>query len=329
MGGDASTAPYAGPKATRQRECDYALARHNHGKSKVRVLKVRRPTGGRHEVAEYTVNTRLYSDEYAKVFTSDDNSELVATDTQKNAVYVVAKRTDCLTPEQFCVDLATHFLTEYPILSAVEVDVDEVPWLRVVCSGDQQHEHAFVKGSNETASANVRLERSPTGAVGTPIVTSALKGMTVLKTTQSGFAGYHKDKYTLLPECEERCLATELSCYWSYTSSEAQTTGTQIGAQNKIPEYGTVRASVRQQLLQGLFGPAENGIFSPSLQATIYDAGCLALAATPDIATISIETPNLHYLPCHALKVLGEEFEDDVFIPTSEPSGTITCTVTR
>jgi hypothetical protein len=44
---------------------------------------------------------------------------------------------------------------------------------------------------------------------------------------------------------------------------------------------------------------------------------------------ISIFTPNLHYLPCHMLGRLGESFDDDVFIPTNEPSGTISCTVGR
>ena len=36
-------------------------------------------------------------------------------------------------------------------------------------------------------------------------------------------------------------------------------------------------------------------------QATIYDAGCLALTATPRVATISIDTPNIHMIPFTAL----------------------------
>ena len=37
-----------------------------------------------------------------------------------------------------------------------------------------------------------------------------MEGLTILKTTQSGFEGYHMDKYTLLPPCDDRCLATEV-----------------------------------------------------------------------------------------------------------------------
>ena len=245
------------------------------------------------------------------MFTDNDNADLVATDTQKNTVYVVAKRTACETPEQFGVDLAEHLLKEYPILSAVEVDVSQAPWSRVVVDG-AEHEHGFVRGSNERAEAKVRLERG-----GPPQVVSAIEEMTIIKTTQSGFEGYMKDRYTLLPECDERCLATELSACWTYIPAATS------------PDYATVRKAVRAHLTRGIFGPAKGGVYSASLQATIYDAGCLVLRAAPTVAQISISTPNLHYLPCRGLEQLGEKFEDDVFIPTSEPSGTISCTVGR
>jgi urate oxidase len=306
----ADAAPYAGAKRTAVRDTDFPLTHHHHGKARVRVLKVRR-SAARHEISEFTVNTRLFSSEYAKVFTANDNADLVATDTQKNTVYIVAKRTACETPEQFGIDMAEHLLREYPILSAVEVDVAQAPWSRVVVDG-AEHDHGFVRGSNERAEAKVRLERG-----GSPQVVSTIEDMTVLKTTQSGFEGYMKDQYTLLPECEERCLATELSAYWTYLPGAA------------APDYAAVRTAVRTELTRGIFGPAAGGVYSASLQATIYDAACLVLKAASAVAQISISTPNLHYLPCRALGQLGESFDDDVFIPTSEPSGTISCTVGR
>lgn len=61
---------------------DYPLVTHHHGKAKVRVLKVRHDTSAgreKHSVSEYMVHTRLYSPEYAKVFTNDDNADLVPT----------------------------------------------------------------------------------------------------------------------------------------------------------------------------------------------------------------------------------------------------------
>ena len=44
------------------------------------------------------------------------------------------------------------------------------------------------------------------------------------------------------------------------------------------------------------------------------------LDAVPEVKQIEIDTPNLHYLPAKLLDAVGEKFEDDVFIPTSEPS---------
>jgi hypothetical protein len=55
----------------------------------------------------------------------------------------------------------------------------------------------------------------------------------------------------------------------------------------------------------------------------------LALDSIPDVASISINTPNLHYLPAMLLNQLGEKLDQDVFIPTSEPSGDIFCKVER
>ena len=73
-------------------------------------------------MAEFTVATTLFSEEYAKCYYEGDNAGLVATDTQKNTVYVVAKRTGCETPENFAIELCKHFLATYPVLSAVEAE---------------------------------------------------------------------------------------------------------------------------------------------------------------------------------------------------------------
>jgi len=118
-----------------QRTRDFQLADHNHGKARVRVLKVNGAADGTHMACEYTVATKLFSPAYGKVFTHEDNSGLVATDTQKNTVYVVAKRTAAASPEQFGIDLARHFLAEYPVLSAVEIEVKQTTWDRAVIDG--------------------------------------------------------------------------------------------------------------------------------------------------------------------------------------------------
>ena len=295
-----------------QRKTDYDLARHQHGKTRVRVLKVRRE-GGVHAISEYKVETTLFSPAYDRVFTKGDNTDLAATDTQKNTVYIVAKRTDASTPEAFGVALCEHLLKEYPILSGCRADVESVEWARACVdgrNGAQPHVHGFLRSEPERQKASVSMTRGQG-----PKVESAIEGLVVLKTTQSGFEGYLKDKYTLLPDTQERCMATEMTASWNYA---------------QLPQdFGAARNNVRRQILKGFFGEPSTGVYSASLQESIYDAGCLVLDAVPEVKQIEIDTPNLHYLPAKLLDAVGEKFEDDVFIPTSEPSGSINCIVAR
>ena len=58
------------------------------------------------------------------------------------------------------------------------------------------------------------------------------------------------------------------------------------------------------------------------------------LKALPQVKSISIYTPNIHMIPFIPLKDLGgpgkaTPFEDDVYVATSDPAGTIHCTVSR
>ncbi len=65
-------------------------------------------------------------------------------------------------------------------------------------------------------------------------------------------------------------------------------------------------------------------------QQTLYDMGSGALVAAPELAEITLTAPNIHFIPAPALAAtkLGV-FEHDVYLPTSEPSGVITCTLRR
>ena len=291
-------------------------------------------TSSQHHMYEYSVSTTLFSPSYSKVFTAGNNSGLVATDAQKNAVYAVAKRTRADTPEQFGVDLVRHFLAEYPVLSRARADVRMVVWDRAVVDGES-HSHGWIKRGSESPSAGVEMEREggEGGEGGEVSVTARVGGWTVFKSTQSGFAGYLTDKYTLLPPCTERCLSTELSAEWKYSwkysPASAASAASAPGSGTPTFDFAGSRSAVMRELTRGVFGPAQVGVFSPSLQATIYDAACLVLSSVPSIASIKIDTPNKHYLPCLQLEEMGETFDNDIFVPTDEPSGTITCTVAR
>ena len=50
---------------------------------------------------------------------------------------------------------------------------------------------------------------------------AGVKGYKVLKTTQSGYVGYLKDKFTLLPETTDRIAATSITATWRYEHTAA------------------------------------------------------------------------------------------------------------
>jgi urate oxidase len=119
------------------------LAKHCHGKSRVRVARVWRDAGGQQHVVEWVVNVLLES-AMAQAYLAGDNSGMTATDTVKNTargawlarqspdpschsrkaaharpcqqVYHVAKlQKQRCSADAFAVALAEHFVATYPL----------------------------------------------------------------------------------------------------------------------------------------------------------------------------------------------------------------------
>jgi urate oxidase len=68
----------------------YELGQYGYGKNYVKLLHVYRE-GSFHTIREYEVDTRLKL-QSKKDFIAGDNKDIIATDTQKNIVYVLAKK---------------------------------------------------------------------------------------------------------------------------------------------------------------------------------------------------------------------------------------------
>ena len=231
----------------------------------------------------------------------------------------MAKRSTAATAEEFALDLCEHFLSTYPVLTGIDCEVSEIPWRRSVVDGSM-HMHGFEHPGHERHEVFVKMGRDEASAPVIKSIESSIREMTVLKTTQSGFEKYLKDDATLLPECTDRCLSSHVDLWWRYVNP----------SDGRAIDFKKVRTAMRSEMLRGIFGPAEEGVYSASLQATIYDAGCMCLTAVPEVQEIDISTPNVHYLPVVApLAAVGEVFMNDIFQPTSDPSGSITCTVSR
>ncbi|MEI9962354.1 MAG: hypothetical protein WDM76_14825 [Limisphaerales bacterium] len=102
------------------------LIYHNYGKAKVRVLKVMR-VGKIHSIKELDVQVMLQGD-FDASYTKADNRLVVATDSVKNTVNVLAKQKLDTETEAFGVTLGEHFLKNYKHVSRVEVTLTEHCW---------------------------------------------------------------------------------------------------------------------------------------------------------------------------------------------------------
>ncbi|PNH04289.1 Uricase [Tetrabaena socialis] len=139
-----------------------------------------------------------------------------------------------------------------------------------------------------------------------------VKELTLLKTTQSGYEGFLRDQYTLLPESTDRIMASTVTCTWRYATQP--------------PCYDAAFAAAKAGLLDAFFGPPKGGIYSPSVQFTLYDMAKRLLERVPQSESVFLNMPNIHFLPCAPV---GSTFKNDVFVATSEPHGNIEAVVTR
>lgn len=288
------------------------LGDHWHGKSRVRVAKVFRDSA-QHRFVEYSVELIVRGGSSAS-FINGDNSRVVSTDTCKNHVYLLAKHHDCKSPEIFAIDLIHRMLTHYSWLTGARASVIEVGWRRDVSDG-REHVHGFGRVT-ETRVGEAEVERGREVRV-----ISKLDGLALLKTTQSAWEGYVKDKFTTLPETNERVLASVVSAEWGYKPS---------GDAILQIAFEDVASQVRQRLLHQFLGDAHTGVRSKGVQETMYKMACAGVQVD-GVEWVKLSMPNLHFLPCQ-IPVFGKNsiaFEHDVYVPTDEPHGIISAVVTR
>ncbi|XAR53533.1 Factor independent urate hydroxylase [Bertholletia excelsa] len=289
-----------------------------HGKARVRVGRVWRSEDGRHYFVEWSVSVSLLSD-CLPAYVRDDNSDIVATDTMKNTVYAKAKEcSEQLSIEDFAIELGKHFTSFYRQVTAAIINVVEKPWERI-CMDGQPHDHGFKLGS-EKHTTEVMVKKS-----GALRVTSGIEGLAVLKTTKSGFEGFIRDKFTILPETCERILATEVTALWKYSFESLSSIPT------KSLYFNERYLAVKKVLVDTFFGPPKDGVYSPSVQSTLYQMAKAVLGRFPDVSSIHLKMPNIHFLPVNLSNKenIIVKFEDDVYLPTDEPHGSIEARLSR
>ncbi|XP_055595864.1 uricase [Uranotaenia lowii] len=288
----------------------YRISNYGYGKDAVKVLHVVR-NGLVHSIKEFEVGTKLKLSSQ-KDYLQGDNSDIVATDSQKNTVYLLARKHGLKTPEEFGILLCQHFLSKYSHVTEVSIHIDEYPWSRMAFGrGPYQdlHNHAFVFTPTAVRYCDVRQKRGEP----TPTVISGLRELRVLKTTQSAFVNFVNDEYRSLPDQHDRIFSTIVQSSWQYSTV------------NNV-DFDFAWNKVKQSILNTFAGDPEKGIFSPSVQNTLYLAEQLVLDSIPEISCIEMTMPNKHYFNFDFgkfPKVVGQLKEETVFLPVDKPAGVI------
>lgn len=282
---------------------DAALGPNSYGKADIHLVTVDRDTPV-HTVTDLVVDVRLRGD-FDAAHTQGDNRAVVPTDTMRGTVFAFA-RDGVGAPESFGLRLAHHFTSTVPAVAAADVDIRATTWRPVA-----DHASGFVADRTGVRTAHVHVDRGdddPDGA-GSVRVRAGRRDVDLLKTADSGFADFHVDDYTTLPETDDRLLATRMVADWGYADVDL--------------DWDAAAAQVEAALLDAFAAHR-----SRSLQHTLYAMGAAVLAARSDVTDVHLLLPNRHHLLVD-LSAYGRDNPNRVFVSTSEPAGVIEATVVR
>jgi len=291
------------------------LSSARYGKDNIRLYKVHRNADGTQSVVEMTVCI-LLEGEIDTSYTEADNSVVVATDTQKQTCFILAKQNPVTPVELFASIIGDHFVKTYPHIHAANVKIIQQRWTRMTVDG-KPHPHSFYRDSEETREVEL-VAREGKGIS----IKSSVNKLLVLKSTGSAFYGFHRDEYTQLPEVWDRILSTEVECGWHW-----KTFASLDEVRSNVPKFDEAWNKVRT-ITMSTFAKDS----SASVQNTMYKMCDQILAAVPLVEAVDYSLPNKHYfeidLSWHkGLKNTGKDAE--VYAPQSNPNGLIQCTVTR
>ncbi|RKP06670.1 hypothetical protein THASP1DRAFT_31515 [Thamnocephalis sphaerospora] len=300
------------------------LKSQRYGKDRVRLVKVIRGDNGWQDVVELTVRVLLEGD-FETSYTHADNSLVVATDSMKNTVYVLAKQSNHVgRPELFAQELGRHFLDTYSHVSTAHVRILQHRWARMNVQG-RLHPHSFRRDGDDKRVCEAHVSRTDHSRYRVDI-SSGISQLLVLKTTGSSFTNFVRDRFTTLPETTDRILSTVVEAEWRFH-----------------PAYLTAGANAREDRLTDIdydevYQAARNitlNVFaednSASVQATLYRMAQQIIEVAPDVDQVYYALPNKHVFTVNlepfGLKNTGSDAT--IFMPFDDPSGLITATVVR
>lgn len=289
-----------------------------YGKQSVPVFKLRRQ-GEKHEIIDMMVKVMLEGAVQASWLTGD-NHQILPTETQKNTCYAIALKASFSCLEEYGLALATDLLQRHRHLTSVSLDMVERVWEPVVIGG-KAHNHVFSSAADPVKRTCALVMRR--GLEAAPCVRSGVRDIKLMKTTQSGFAGFIVDEYTNLQpvgagtSTPDRIMCTLLEATWEH-------------ARAPPGGYGPANAAILATLIGVFAGPVDGGVYSSSVQQTAYKMCTEVLRRYDYVSRVYLATPNIHHYR-YALEAFGLA-NDTVFQSTdcaSTASGRIETTLSR
>lgn len=205
---------------------------------------------------------------------------VVATDSIKNTIYILAKQHPVTPPELFASIIGAHFIETYKHIHVAHVRVVTHRWTRMTING-APHPHSFIRDGTDVRIAEVDAVE------GKGInIKSSISGLLLLKSTGSQFHGFVRDDYTTLPETWDRILSTEVDANWVWASFKSLD-----HVKSTVPKFDSAFASARDISLR-LFAQDN----SASVQNTMYKMASEILGVEPLLNSVSYSLPNKHYL---------------------------------
>lgn len=275
------------------------LGANRYGKAEVHLVHVARGAAadGGDIVTDRTVSSALSGD-LAATHLTGDNANVLATDTQKNTHFAFAKTLGPVPVESYALALADHFVASQAPISRARVSVAEHAWVR---NGTQPH--SFHRSAELTRRTTVSRDST----LGSTVV-SGLEDLVVMNTANSEFLGFPRDRYTTLAETKDRILATRVSAWWRYRTTD-------------VDDWDAAFAAAKQALLT-----AFADTHSHSLQQTLYAIGTRIVESVPPICEARLVLPNKHHFVVD-MEPFGLTNDNDVFYAADRPYGLIEGTV--
>jgi urate oxidase / 2-oxo-4-hydroxy-4-carboxy-5-ureidoimidazoline decarboxylase len=230
---------------------------------------------GKHDISFYRTHPSLglfagrvfvdvFGDNFMPAYTEGDNREVVATDTMKNFVHAAALDFDGSRHDAFAVFLGRRFLEQYPQMRSLRIRLREQPF--------QAHSPKLLSPLHDDyESVDLRIDRS-----GIQDLQGGRRNLRLVKLTGSAFRDFARDRFTTLPEVQDRPLYIFLDVLWRYVDATAVD-------RDRLPGSGKVRDWVVETF---------DGFVSLSIQHLVHEMGVQVLTRFAELREVSFEAQN-------------------------------------